>query len=174
MANIYTIAAAATPFAPNRSMIGIFNGVGSGRVVRVYRIVALNNQTVAVTGVNTILELQKISTGSGGLFLTPAKHDSSSPPIPGQIVTATNMSYTNSGLLRKFFWSNDEPGQGTVGTCDEWQLLPRLSMVWESSYKDANTTPIVLREGQGISLNNTTNTIVGIADFFIEFTVESV
>jgi hypothetical protein len=173
MANIYTVAAPATPFAPNRSMIGIFNSTGSGRVVRVYRIVALNNQTVAVTGVSTILQLQRISTGSGGLFLTPVKHDSASPPLPGQIVTATNMSYTNSGLLRKFFWSNDEPLQSTVGTCDEWELLPRTSMVWESSYKDTNVQPIVLREGQGVSLNNTTNTIIGIADFFIEFTVET-
>jgi hypothetical protein len=46
-------------------------------------------------------------------------------------------------------------------------------MLWESSYKDTNVQPIVLRQGYGISVNNTSNTIVGVADFFIEFTVEN-
>jgi hypothetical protein len=69
MANIYTITAPATPFLQNRCMIGIFNGVGSGKVIKIYRIAALNNQTVAVTGVNAILKIVRISTGSGGLIV---------------------------------------------------------------------------------------------------------
>jgi hypothetical protein len=172
MANIYTIAAPATPFLPNRCMIGIFNGLGSGKVIKVYRISALNNQTVAVTGVNAILDIVKISTGSGGLYLNPVKHDSLSPVVPAQVVCATNLSYTTSARFRMCFWSNDEPLQTTAGTCDEWELLPRVQNLWESSYIDTNVQPIVLRENQGVALVNTTNTAVGIADFFIEFTME--
>ena len=172
MAHIYTIAAAATPFLQNRCMIGIYNGAGSGKVVKVYRVTALNNQTVAVTGVNCILKLVTISTGSGGLYLTPTKHDTTSPVVPSQIVCATNMSYTTSALLRNLYWSNDEPLQTTVGTNDEFELIPRMQNLWESSYKDTSVQPIVLREGQGVSLINSTATAVGIADFFIEFTME--
>lgn len=172
MANVYTIAAAATPFIPNRCMIGIFNGAGSGKVIRVYRVMALNNQTVAVTGVNCVLKLNKISTGSGGLYLTPNKHDSSSPNVPSQVVCATNMSYTTSSLLRNYYWSNDEPNQATT-THDEVTTIPKMGMVWESSYIDTNIQPIVCRENQGVVLINSTNTAVGIADFFIEFTMET-
>lgn len=172
MANIYTIAAAATPFLQNRCMIGIFNGAGSGKVIKVHRITALNNQTVAVTGVNAILKVVTISTGSGGLYLNPTKHDSLSPVVPSQVVCATNMSYTTSNLLRNCFWSNDEPLQSTIGTCDEWQLIPKMQNLWESSYKDTNVQPLICREGQGLALINSTNTAVGIADFFIEFIME--
>jgi hypothetical protein len=111
MADIFTIAAPATPFALNRSMIGIFNSTGSGKVVKVYRIVALNNQTVAVTGISALLEIQRISTGSGGIALLPVKHDSFQAALPGQIVCATNMSYTNNARLGRRFWSSDEPSQ---------------------------------------------------------------
>lgn len=172
MAHIYTIGAPATPFLLNRCMIGIYNGLGSGKVVKVYRITALNNQTVAVTGTNVILRLIKISTGSGGLFLNPTKHDSLSPSLPSQIVCSTNMSYTQQYILRNLYWSNDEPLQTTAGSVDEFQLLPRFQNIWESSYKDISVDPIVCRQGQGVALVNTTNTSVGIADFFIEFTVE--
>ena len=170
MAHIYTIAAAATPFLLNRCMIGIFNGAGSGKVIKIYRITALNNQTVAVTGVNAILKIQKISTGSGGLYLTPTKHDSQSPAVPSQIVCATNMSYTPAALIRN--WSNDEPLQTTAGSVDEFELIPRFQNLWEASYKDTGVMPLVLREGQGVTLVNSTNTAVGVADFFIEFTME--
>ncbi len=172
MANIFTIGATATPFLFNRSMIGLYNGVGSGKVLKVYRIWGLNNQTVAVTGVNCNLQIYTISTGSGGIALLPVKHDSSSPNLPSQVVCATNMSYTNNKLIRNCYWSNDEPILTTVGTVDEYQLLPRMSLFWDSSYRDTNVQPLVLREGQGVSLNNSTNTAVGIADFFIEFTME--
>jgi ribosomal protein L24 len=153
-------------------MIGIFNGTGSGKVVKVYRVTALNNQTVAVAGVNVIFKLVKISTGSGGLYLTPVKHDSTSPVVPSQVVCATNMSYTTSGLLRNLYWSNDEPLQTTATTNDEFELIPKFQTLWESSYKDTSVQPIILREGQGVALTNSTATAVGIADFFIEFTME--
>lgn len=172
MANIYTITAPATPFLLNRCMIGIFNGVGSGKVIKIYRIAALNNQTVAVTGVNAILKIVRISTGSGGLYLSPSKHDSTNPVVPAQIVCSTNMSYTTSATLRNCFWSNDEPLQTTIGTCDEWQTIPKVQNLWESSYIDTAVQPIVCREGQGVALINTTNTAVGIGDFFIEFSME--
>jgi hypothetical protein len=49
MADTFTAAATGATFASNKSMLGLFNGAGSGRVLRVYRIWCLNNQTSAVS-----------------------------------------------------------------------------------------------------------------------------
>lgn len=155
-------------------MIGLFNGSGSGKIIKVYRISALNNQTVSVPGVSSVLKINLISTGSGGLYLTPVKHSSSNPSIPSQIITSTNMSFTTSVLLRNCLWSNDEPLMGTAGSVDEFQTLPRFMNLWESSYKDTNVQPITVRPGQGVAVINSTNTSVGIADFFMEFTMENI
>lgn len=174
MSNTYTISAPGTLLYPiNRCVLGIYNGTGSGKVVRVYKIWALNNQTVAVTGVRLQFDIRKLTTGSGGTPLAPVKHDSSSPSFPAQVVAAQNMSYTLSDLIRRIPWSNDEPVSFTANTIDELEVVPSLNVWWESSYTDSNVQPLVLREGQGLGIIQTTSTTVGVADFFMEITVEN-
>ena len=169
MANTYTIAATGVSFAANKSMIGIFNGSGSGQVIRVYRIWLLNNQTVAVTGVMTNIELRRLTAGSGGNAITPTKHATANPSLPAQIITASAMTVTESDLLRRFIWSTDEPVANATATIDELETLPVFGTIWDAGYADANVEPLVLREGQGISVKNIGAT-VGIVDAFIEFT----
>ena len=77
MAQTYTLTATEISFALNKCLLGVFNGSGSSRVVRVYRIWALNNGVTLVTGVLTALELRRITAGSGGTTITPAKLESS-------------------------------------------------------------------------------------------------
>ena len=90
----YTVPALNVGFSANKCMISVFNNTGSGKVVRVYRAWALNNQIVAVTGVLTNLELRKTSASSGGTVIAPTKHDSASANIvaaasvPTQTITA--------------------------------------------------------------------------------------
>lgn len=170
MANIYTIASTAMPFDYNRSMIGIFNNVGSGKVVKVHKIIALNNQTVALTGTIKLLTIQKLSTGSGGLPLIPVKHDSISPNIPSQITVAANMSFTVSSTLYVVPWSSDEPIRQAI-TLDELEIIPKYGELLYIPYSGA-IQPITLREGQGISLTNISASNIGIADFFMEFILE--
>ena len=85
MAQTYTAAGIGVAFGNNKSMLGIFNGVGSGRVVRVYRVWVLNNQTAAVTGVLTTWTLRKTSAQSAGTAITPTKHDTASETAPAQV-----------------------------------------------------------------------------------------
>lgn len=174
MANIYTISAPGTLLYPvNRCVLGVYNGIGSGKIVRVYKIWALNNQTVAVTGIPLQFELRKLSTGSGGTPLAPIKHDSSSPSLPAQIVASQNMSYTSSNLLRRVPWSCDEPVSYTANTIDEIETVPSFNVWWECSYTEANVQPLVLREGEGLGILQKTANTVSVADFFMEVTVES-
>lgn len=172
MANTYTIAATGVSFAANKSMIGLFNGSGSGQIFRVYRIWILNNQTTAVTGVLTNLELRRITAGSGGNAITPVKHDSTNPSFPAQAIVGSAMTVTTSDLFRRVVWSTDEPVANATATIDELQTIPALSTIWDAGYADANIEPIVIREGYGLSVQNIGAT-VGVADLFFEVTMAS-
>lgn len=173
MAQTYTAAAIGVSFASNKSMLGLFNGVGSGRVLRVYRVWMLNNQTAAVTGVLTTMELRRLSAQSAGTAIVPTKHDTASETPPGAILCAHAPTFTLDVAwplaFRKWMWSNDEPAASTA-TNDETECIVPLSCVWDST-GDANIEPIVLREGQGLSVHHTGTTAVGVADVFVEFTI---
>lgn len=173
MAQTYTASAIGATFASNKSMIGIFNGSGSGRIVRVYRVWVLNNQTSAVTGVLTTWTLRRSSAQTGGTAITAVKHDSNSESMPAQVAIATGGTVTLTGdnAFRAWVWSNDEPAVSS-GTSDEFETLIPLNCVWDST-GDSNIEPIVLREGQGLSVHHSGSSAVGIADIFVEYTLAS-
>jgi hypothetical protein len=170
MAQTYTAAAVGATFGNNKSMLGIFNGSGSGRVVRVYRIWVLNNQTAGVTGVLTTWALRRTTAQSGGTSLTPVKHDTTSETAPAQVLFATGATATLALTeLRRWMWSNDEPAASSA-TSDEFETLVPLNCVWDST-GDANIEPIVLREGEGISVHHSGSSAVGLCDVFVEYTL---
>lgn len=170
MAETHTLAAIGATFANNKSMCALFNGSGSGRVLRVYRVWVLNNQTAGVTGVLTTWTLRKTSAHSGGTSITPTKHDTNSATLAAQILAGTGNTVTLTGdvALRAWVWSNDEPAASS-GTSDEFECLVPLNCVWDST-GDSNIEPIVLREGQGISVHHSGSSAVGLCDVFVEFT----
>jgi len=169
MADTFTAAAVGATFASNKSMLGLFNGAGSGRVLRVYRVWTLNNQTSAVTGVLTTMSLRRSTAQSGGTAITPQKHDNNAANLPAQVLCATGGTPTLTGNpYRQWAWSNDEPAASS-GTNDEFQCLVPLNCVWDST-GDANIEPIVLREGEGVSVHHPGSSAVGNADVFLEFT----
>lgn len=171
MAQTYTLGAVGATFASNESMLGLFNGVGSGRIIRVYRVWVLNNQTAGVTGVLTTWTMRRSSAQTGGTAITPTKHDSNSETAPAQVVAATGGTVTLTGdvALRAWVWSNDEPAASTASS-DEFECLIPLNCVWDST-GDANIEPLVLREGQGVSIHHSGSSAVGLADVFLEYTL---
>ncbi len=169
----YTAAAPGVTYLLNKCMIGLYNGVGSGQVIRVYRVWSTNNQTVAVTGVLLLLQMSRITTGSGGFAIIPTKHDFQAPTPPSQIVCASGLSYTIDTSYRRNVRSNDEPLASDNAALDEMFTIPSCNILWDS-YVDSTIQPITLREGYGLGVINTTSTAVGLADFFIEFTMDSV
>lgn len=169
MAETHTLTVQGTAFASNKSLLSLFNGAGSGRVLRVYRVWALNHQTAAVVGVMTAIELRRITASSGGTAQTPIKHDTNSATLPAQVTAATGPTDTVTDLFRRVLWSGDEPGVGT-GTNDEWECLPENGKLWDAGYGDTTVEPITLREGQGISLRQPGANTIGVIDVMIEFT----
>lgn len=170
MAATHTLAGIGVTFANGKHMLSLFNGAGSGRVLRLYRVWILNNQTAAVTGVLTTLNLRKSSAQSGGTAITPVKHDTASSNLPAQVLAAAGATVTNTADLpfRSLVWSNDEPSVSS-GSSDELECMVPLNLIWDST-GDSNIEPITLREGQGVTLHHSGTSAVGLCDVFFEFT----
>ena len=173
MAATYRGVVVGTAFAANKSMLTLFNGAGSGVVLRVKRIWMLNNQTTAVTGVLTTMEIRRISASTGGTAGGVVKHDSTSPNLPAQVTLTTGATDTLTGdpALMRFMWSNDEPATGAL-TNDETECIPALACVWDCT-GDPDLEPLVLRQGEGVCVRHTGSTTVGVVDVIIEFTSSS-
>lgn len=170
MAATFTLAGIGVTFANAKHMLSLFNGAGSGRVLRVYRVWMLNNQTAAITGVLTTMALRKTSAQSGGTAISPVKHDSASSNLAAQILAAAGATVTNTAdvQLRTWMWSNDEPSASS-STNDEMECLVPLNCIFDAT-GDSNIEPLVLRPGEGATIQHSGSSAVGLADLFIEFT----
>ena len=171
MAATYTASFLGVTFGNNKSMAGLFNGVGSGVILRVKRVWILNNQTAGVTGVLTTFSLRRSTAQSSGTSVTPVKHDTASASLPAQVLCAHGATVTSAtaDTFRNWVWSNDEPAVSSA-TSDEFECLVTLNCIWDTATGDADIEPIVLREGFGIDVRHSGSSAVGIADIFVEFT----
>lgn len=174
MAQTYTVGAYGVLLTANKVTLCVFNGAGSGRIVRLYRAWIMNNQyqVSTYTGVLTTLELRRTTSGSGGTAITPLKHDSSNESFPAQVVCGTNMTIASSSLFLRAIWQSEEPKTSAI-TATEYETIPAYTNIFDSGYNDANIQPIVCREGQGVYLINITTTTTGLADIFFEVTLEN-
>lgn len=171
MTATYRASAIGTAYAANKSLLTVFNGSGSGQIIRIKRIWHLNNQTSAVTGVLTSLEVRRISASSGGTAITAVKHDTSSSNIPAQVLISTGATDTLTGDLAymRYMYSNDEPAASSL-TNDETECVPILACVFDVT-GDSDIESIVLRSGEGLCLRHTGSSAVGITDVIFEFTM---
>lgn len=167
--NLYTLAAIGATFRPKKNMITLFNGTGSGKVLKVWKVWILNNQSVAITGIISEMRLYRITSTGGGSALTPVKHNYSVPSLPSQVVAAEGATNLLSTMFRRLVWSTEEP-VATASNSNVIELVPRWNRLWETSIDQTNLEPIVLNEGQGVCVYFATTSSVGQADFFMEFT----
>jgi hypothetical protein len=175
MANTWHAASQAIAYGNNKYMIDLFHASGGSRLIKLYEIYLFNNQTSGVTGVVTTLQIMQATTGapSGGSTITPVTHDSANDALPAQLTCGTGRTPTDGSVLRRIAYSNDEPAVGTGGW-DELECLVPFARIWDEGLGDANIQPLTLRSSnQGISVKNTVNTTVGVADMEMVFTDEA-
>jgi hypothetical protein len=142
----------------------IFNAVGSGVVLEVcgiYIIPAL----VAVTGVGLTWEiLRTTAVGTGGTPLTPRSRDTANAALPAQV---TARSKPTGGAT-----SGDLLGYAN-GTSEE--TIPYASLASILNHVKAGvpglSQSIILREGQGLKVDQVTNSAVGTTDVELVFCV---
>lgn len=163
----YYALADAVAFAQNKHMISILNASGSGKMVVLKKMFLINLSLSSVTGVMLRQDFKRITTHSGGTALTPTTCDSSNPALPAEVTVRTGAtSVTEGSLLFPLTFNNDEVGATQAFPSTALQAginwLPEGQEVQE----------VRLREGEGVTIKNITNTTVGSYAYLIVFTVD--
>lgn len=160
---------AAVAYASAKSMIDVFNGAGSAKIIKVIRAFMFNNQTAAVTGVMTTLNVRRTTAASGGTTITPVKHDTTNANLDANTTCGTGRTITGSDIFRRIMLSTDEPAAG-AGTNDEWQCVAPFAEVW-SAGGDGNSAvePITCNASQGFDVQQPGANAVGVVDVELEF-----
>ncbi len=167
MANTFRINASLVPFGANKSMASVFNGSGSGVVLKIKRIWVLNNQTSAVNGILTNLEVRRITASSGGSDLIAHKMNTTYSDLPAQVLIKSGATTTATNIFRTTLWSTDEPTL-SGNTIDEWETFPVVNTIWDSGNKESSIQSIVLREGYGVEIRQPGANTIGLLDIQIE------
>lgn len=169
MAATWRATSAAVAYASAKSMLDVFNGTSSARIIRCYRAYWFNNGTSAVTGVLTTAQVTRITAASAGTTVTPVKHDTNSGALDANTSCGTGRTVTASDIFRRFLYVNEEPVVAGV-TQANWLTLVPFAEIWNAGYGDTVIEPIVCRATQGMQLLHSGASAVGTADLEIEFT----
>jgi hypothetical protein len=154
----YTGVLASTAAASKRHL-ALFNAAGSGRIVKVYSIVAAPAPTAAVTGLVVVLHALRITTvPTGGSGLTFGKSDTvEDSTLPAQI---TAMTGATGGAAE----SGPPFGVATVSG-EETQSGASADL-----YRVDGLKPIVLREGEGMLIKQGALASAGAINTTVGFT----
>ena len=162
-----------------KSMLSLFNAVGSGVVIRIHEIKIFNVQTTAVTGVIAEFGLRKITTHSAGTQLTTTgaatgmiyPRDSNNS-LNANVTARTGATVTESPAfdIENWFWSSDEWGAGSADV----ESMDHAFAQSIASFKSSDgVQPYVLRPGQGMHVRQATNSVNGSFDIMFVFTQET-
>ncbi len=157
-----------------KSMLSLFNAVGSTVKIKIHEVRIVNVQTTAVTGIVANFEVNRITAHSVGTALTPRPYDTSRT-LDVNVTARTGATFTEAAgpiTLMRAQWSSDEWGPGNIDTesSDHSVQLTGFGVV----SKLPGCGPIVLNAGEGIHVKQVTNSAVGSFDLFIIFTEEPV
>lgn len=153
--------------AASKHMLTIFNAAASGVVVEIYDLRAVLLQIAAVTGVTLRWDILKASAASAGTTITPEKHDSGSAALPAGVTVRTGGTVTGGSRLSGLIVSGEEitTAQAPMVRAEGQDLLPQLNR--------PKCKPIVLREGEGLTVQNVTSSTVGTFGLSVTFGVVS-
>jgi hypothetical protein len=176
MAATYTLYGTSIAYAAGASYrCSLFNGSGSGVILRVYRIWMVNAQSAAATGVAHYVDLRRLTacatpTTTG---YTIAKHDTASSNLPAQVIYGSAGTNTATDTFRRMFWQSEEMLVSNVASTTSFPMFLPLACIWDAGYGDngVGIEPIVCREGQGVTLQaSSASTASGSGEHIIEFT----
>lgn len=177
MAATYIATATAVTWSTsNKVFFSIFNGSGSGKVIKIKRVWILNAQASAATGILQTFGLYKITTDTSGgtpTTITATKYDTNSADVPAQItIKSANTTNGTSSLLYTQIYSGDESAVSTF-SWDELEAIVDFGLVWDVGYGNSQVQPLTLREGQGFSIYNAAvASSAGNIDINVEFILE--
>lgn len=153
-------------FANSKQHFSLFNGSGSGVIVRVQKLCITNMVLTAVSGGVRRLDVKKITACSSGTDITPIKQDSLNSDLPAQVLIKTTATVTEGAILFPLVFPDDE------------MLLTQNSMA-QQIFSGINWIPegyelqeYTLREGEGLTIKQITNSTAGTVSWIVLFSVE--
>jgi len=175
MGSTYFLPATGVANANGKNLIAIYNGNGSGKTVRIWRVFVSNAQTNTITGGVAIARAGRFYTAySGGTGLTPVSMDPTNPSFPSQIVSATGPTgITITDIVRQLAFFMDEFSVADASS-DILNVIPGLSVYLDFGYLDENLEPFMLAEGEGFAIQHAgaaypNNYTLGTFDIYVEF-----
>ena len=163
----YTVIAENCAFANSKQHISVFNGVDSGKVVRIKKLFMVNaSDGTLVSGAAIRMNVRLISACSGGTDLEYRKHDVLNDDVPSQILLKTNATVTEGALLFPLTISNDE----ALITATDMSTQLRAGINWQPD--GAEIQDVTLNEGEGYTVRQVTNATVGAYHWIVVFSVE--
>ena len=143
----YIYTATGISVAANKLMFDMFNGTGSGKTLKVTRIVAYVRNTTTITGINQVLECYRTSSvGTGGTAITAGKMVTTDPDLNANITarnTPTNNAayYIPSGVL----------AAANIYTEEGQNLQERVFLYVYDSFAGLEEC-LTLQEGEGLRI----------------------
>ena len=159
----YYALADAVGFAANKHMISLYNASGSGKLVVLKKLCLVNLQLTTVTGVAVRQNFSRFSAvHSAGTLITPTSNDSLNPAIPAGITVRTGATLTAGSLLFPLTFANDE--------VSATQAFPSVPLQWLPEGNEVQE--VRLREGEGVTVQNITSTVIGSFAYMFVFTLD--
>lgn len=162
----YYAVADAVAFANTKTHFSIVNESGSGVLVAIKKLFAINLSIGAVTGAALRMEARKLTAHTGGTAITPQSCDSSNAALPAQVTVKTNATPTGTTLLYPFIVTTEEETATAAFTKNVFQAMMNLQP------EGPEVQEYRLREGEGFSIYQSTNATVGSFAWFMVFTAE--
>lgn len=163
----YYFLADAVAFAQNKQMISIYNAANSGVMVVIKKLFLINLQLSNATGVMLRQDVKRFSAvHSGGTLVNPTTCDSTNPALPAEVTCRTGGIVTDLTTLFPLTFSNDEIG--VTQAFPSTALLAGINWIPEGS----EIQEIRLREGEGLTVKNITNTTVGSFAYLIVVVID--
>lgn len=162
----YYALADASAIATNKHHISIMNAAGSGKLVAIRKIFAINLQVASVTGVALRFDFKRATAHSAGTLVTPQSADSANPALPAEITVRTGSTVTEGALLWPQVYVTDEIAAANTAVAN----LLSAGINWLP--EGAEVQELRLREGEGFTLKQITTGTVGSFAWLAVFTVD--
>jgi hypothetical protein len=149
--------------AARTTLFDLFNATGSGKLLLVRQLFIMPS-IVAVTGVGMTYEaIRTTSVGTGGTGATPVLFDTTDPALPAG-VTARIKPAGGAASGDTLLYVN--------GSTEETVAFPSVAAMINLIPTGPMVRPIVLRENQGLKVDQTTSSNVGTVNILAIFTVQ--
>lgn len=179
MGATYILHQSAIANAAGKNYISIYNGAGSGKTIRIWRLWVSNAQTGTVTGGVSVADIGGFSgayTGGTAIISSAVSMDSTNAAIPAAIVASTgSTAITINRLLRRVAFLTDEFVVSDA-TSDMLNVGPVLSEYLNVGCQETDVQPFILAEGEGFTFKHintaiANNNAVGSFDITLEFDI---